>query len=190
MNKNLQLDPDKAWLVDVRRISSPNCDARPDDTLIDLLVIHGISLPPGEFGGSYIDQLFTNSLNKDEHPYFSGISDLKVSAHVLIDRLGRLTQYVSFNKRAWHAGRSEFQGRSCCNDYSIGIELEGTDEQAYTDEQYQSLLELTKLIRTHWPAVTKDQIVGHCQIAPGRKTDPGPAFDWGYYFKLLDAGAT
>ena len=165
---------------------SPNHDDRPEGTVIDLLVIHGISLPPGEFGGPYIDQLFTNQLNANDHPYFSEIVDLQVSAHIFIDRDGDITQYVPFDKRAWHAGSSEFQGRACCNDFSIGIELEGDDEQPYTKAQYWSLVELTVLLKSHWPEITNDHIVGHCQIAPGRKTDPGPAFDWKNYYDLLE----
>jgi AmpD protein len=186
LNKKLQLEKDSAWITDVRKITSPNQDDRPGGTDIELLVIHGISLPPGEYGGPYIDQLFTNKLNADDHPYFAEIIDLRVSAHILINRLGEITQYVAFNKRAWHAGESEFQGRPCCNDYSIGVELEGNDEQSYTQEQYQILVELTGLIKLRWPEITNDYIVGHCHISPDRKTDPGAAFDWDYFFDLLD----
>lgn len=182
----LQLDQDAFWFEGVRKVTSPNCDERPGDTEIDLLVIHGISLPPGEYGGPHIDQLFTNTLSPQAHPYFSEITGLKVSTHVLIDRHGEFTQYVPFNKRAWHAGESEFKDRCECNDFSIGVELEGCDDLPYTEDQYQALVKVTHLLMTHWPAITKDHIVGHSQIAPGRKTDPGPAFDWNYYFNLLD----
>lgn len=186
MIKILQLEKDNTWLSGARRIVSPNQDDRPEGTGIELLVIHGISLPPGKFGGPYIDQLFTNRLNADDNPYFAEIIDLKVSAHILINRNGEITQYVPFDKRAWHAGASEYQGRSCCNDFSIGIELEGDDEQPYTKDQYRSLVELTGLLKSRWPDIKNDHIVGHCHIAPGRKTDPGPTFDWDYYFDLLE----
>jgi len=186
LNKKLQLEKESAWIADVRKIISPNQDDRPEGAEIELLVIHGISLPPGDFGGSYIDQLFTNELNVNDHPYFAEIIDLKVSAHILINRLGEITQYVPFSKRAWHAGESVFHGRPCCNDYSIGVELEGDDEQPYTQEQYQKLIELTRLIKLRWPVITNDHIVGHCHIAPDRKTDPGPVFDWDYFFELLN----
>ena len=186
MIKKLQLDKDTAWLSGARRLISPNHDDRPEGTYINLLVIHGISLPPGEFGGPYIDKFFFFFLIADDHPYFAEIIELQVSAHILINRDGEITQYVPFDKRAWHAGTSEFRGRSCCNDFSIGIELEGDDEQPYTKAQYRSLAALTGLLKSQWPGITKDHIVGHCQIAPGRKTDPGPAFDWDYYFDLLE----
>jgi len=186
LNKKLQLEKDTTWIADVRKIISPNQDDRPEGAEIELLVIHGISLPPGGFGGPYIDQLFTNELNVNDHPYFAEIIDLKVSAHILINRPGEITQYVPFSKRAWHSGESVFQGRPCCNDYSIGVELEGDDEQAYTQEQYQTLIELTRLIKLHWPVITNVHIVGHCHVAPDRKTDPGPVFDWDYFFELLN----
>jgi len=145
---------------------------------IELLVVHGISLPPGEFGGSAIDALFTNSLNPAEHPYFELIAGHMVSAHCLVRRGGEIVQYVSFNNMAWHAGVSAFQGRVACNDFSIGIELEGTDEIPYTQAQYKALAKLIKLLQNAYPLITKERIVGHSDIAPGRKTDPGPAFDW------------
>jgi N-acetyl-anhydromuramoyl-L-alanine amidase len=182
----LRLDHNAEWLRDIRRVISPNQDHRPVNTEIDLLVIHAISLPPGEFGGGYIDQLFTNTLQKEVHPYFSEIAGSRVSAHVLIDRGGSLTQYVPFSHRAWHAGVSEFQGRNHCNDFSIGVELEGCDDQPYTESQYLMLAMLTRTLRDHWPTITNDHIVGHCDIAPERKTDPGPMFDWIHYFHLLD----
>ncbi|HSR61950.1 MAG TPA: 1,6-anhydro-N-acetylmuramyl-L-alanine amidase AmpD [Gammaproteobacteria bacterium] len=182
----MQLDKNAEWLENVNRVVSPNCDARPDGAGIDLLVIHSISLPPGEYGGSYIDQLFTNTLSKEEHPYFAQVADLRVSSHLMINRRGRITQYVPFSSRAWHVGRSAFNGREECNDYSIGIELEGCDDTPYTREQYRVLAAVTRLLMSNWPAIKKDHIVGHCDIAPGRKTDPGPAFDWKAFFKLLD----
>lgn len=183
---SLLLDSRKQWLHKVRRVESPNCDARPEGSSISLIVVHGISLPPRCYGDGYIDQLFTNSLDPDEHPYFRDISSLRVSAHLLIDRSGDLTQYVPFHLRAWHAGVSSFEGCPACNDYSIGIELEGCDDDAYTPAQYQTLAAVAKTLMAAWPAITGDRITGHSDIAPGRKTDPGPAFDWEYFYKLLD----
>lgn len=182
----IELDPGGEWLHGARIVPSPNQDARPQDARIELLVIHGISLPPGEFGGNFIDALFTNTLRADLHPYFRDIAGRRVSAHALIDRAGRITQYVPFNRRAWHAGVSAFQGREACNDFSIGIELEGCDDQPYTEVQYRTLAGLTRLLRTRWPGITKERIVGHCHIAPERKTDPGPGFDWNAFWRLLD----
>jgi len=164
---------------------SPNCDDRPDSEDISLLIIHGISLPPGEFEGDYISQLFTNNLDPDGHPYFKEIAELQVSSHLLIRRNGDIVQYVPFDKRAWHAGESEFQGRERCNDYSIGIELEGADDIDYTDAQYQQLASVSGKLLTEYPKITLDRIVGHSDVAPGRKTDPGPAFKWDYYKELL-----
>jgi N-acetyl-anhydromuramoyl-L-alanine amidase len=182
---NYQVDDEGQWLSEARIVPSPNCDDRPDISDIDLLVIHGISLPPKEYGGDFIDQLFTNTLDKNAHPYFSEIHHLRVSSHLLIDRQGLVTQYVPFIKRAWHAGESIFNGRNQCNDFAIGIELEGCDEEAYCDVQYETLAQITNLICQRWQKITKDRIVGHSDIAPGRKTDPGPAFDKDYYFSLL-----
>lgn len=167
---------------------SPNCDARPDAADISLLVIHCISLPPEQFGGAYIEQLFCNNLDPDAHPYFQEIARLKVSAHLLIRRDGELLQFVPFDRRAWHAGVSQFQGRERCNDYSIGIELEGSVNKAFNDRQYQRLAEVTKLLLERYPKLSRDRIVGHSDIAPGRKNDPGPNFDWQAYFKALLAG--
>lgn len=168
-----------------RQLPSPNCDARPDPEDIALLVIHCISLPPDQFGGAFIDQLFCNNLNPDVHPYFQEIHQLKVSAHLLIRREGEVVQYVPFDQRAWHAGVSCFQGRERCNDYSIGIELEGSVNQAYTDSQYQSLIEISRLLLLYYPRLTPERIAGHSEIAPGRKADPGPWFDWQRYRKGL-----
>lgn len=165
------------WLSDVTRVESQNFNDRPDGE-ISLLVVHGISLPPGEFGGDAIDALFTNRLDCAAHPYYERLRGVEVSAHVLIRRCGNLVQYVPFSKRAWHAGQSCFGGREACNDFSIGIELEGADDVPYTDAQYEQLNQLIHLIQHHYPAITAERIVGHCDISPGRKTDPGASFDW------------
>jgi N-acetyl-anhydromuramoyl-L-alanine amidase len=165
-------------LPSVSFVPSPNCDERPNNTEIDLLVIHNISLPPGEFGNSYIQDFFTNVLDIKAHPFFNEIATLEVSCHCFIRRDGNIIQFVPFTLRAWHAGQSEFEGREACNDFSIGIELEGTDELAYTEAQYDSLFKVTKTIQQHYPKITSNRIVGHSTIAPSRKTDPGPAFDW------------
>jgi len=173
------------WLSDIIHTPSPNFDERPDPSDISLLVIHCISLPPHEFGNNYIDQLFCNQLNPDEHPYFKEISQLKVSAHILIKRDGTCVQYVPFDQRAWHAGQSVYQGRERCNDFSIGIELEGTEQTPYTDQQYSQLTEVIDALVKHYPTLSKQHITGHSDIAPGRKTDPGAAFDWQRLFDLL-----
>jgi AmpD protein len=174
----LEVDTATGWLVAVRRVPSPNCDQRPAGVEPDLIVVHGISLPPGEFGGPWIDCLFTNSLPPDEHPYFATIADRAVSSHVLVDRRGRLTQYVPFHLRAWHAGESNYAGRPACNDFSIGIELEGADTLAYEEDQYHALARLIGALCRAYPALSPARLTGHSDIAPGRKTDPGPAFDW------------
>lgn len=174
------------WWSQARQVRSPNYNQRPNPNDISLLVIHNISLPPGEFGGGYIEQFFCNQLKSDEHPYFASICDTQVSSHCLISRFGDVTQFVSFKERAWHAGRSCFQGRHECNDFSIGIELEGTDEEPYTHEQYRSLMALTQDLMLQYPAITTERIVGHSDISPDRKTDPGSAFDWSYYRQLLN----
>ncbi len=157
---------------------SPNFDRRPRGARLDLIVIHGISLPPGRFGGGWIDRLFANDLPADADPYFATIKDLRVSTHVLIDRGGALTQYVPFKLRAWHAGRSEYCGRASCNDFSVGIELEGTDDVPYELAQYERLAQLVASLQKAYPSLRDAPIVGHSDIAPGRKTDPGPAFEW------------
>ena len=177
MARGLVVGPD-GWLGGVRRVPSPNSDARPPGTAIDLIVVHGISLPPGRFGGPWIDALFTNRLDPAAHPYFAGVAALKVSAHLLVRRDGALVQYVPFAARAWHAGESSFAGRARCNDYSIGIELEGADGVRYTAKQYRRLAQAAALIMRLHPLVTAARIVGHSDVAPGRKTDPGPAFEW------------
>jgi N-acetyl-anhydromuramoyl-L-alanine amidase len=174
----MRLTADGAWLQGVRRVMSPNCDERPTDCDVSLIVVHGISLPPGEYGGCWIDDLFTNRLDPAMHPYFAEIADLRVSSHVLIRRNGEVVQYVPFTQRAWHAGQSCYQARECCNDFAIGIELEGLDEVPYEAVQYRKLATLIRRLREHFPQIREDAVVGHSDIAPGRKTDPGPAFDW------------
>lgn len=169
------------WLVGkgIRQVPSPNHDARPEsDSDISLLVIHNISLPPGKFGGCHIDELFTNCLDPAAHPFFKDIAGNKVSAHLLINRKGQVTQYVPFTRRAWHAGKSVFGNRERCNDFSIGIELEGTDTKPYTRAQYESLARISRQILLAYPGIKPENIVGHADIAPGRKTDPGECFDW------------
>lgn len=168
----------QGYLEKIKQVDSPNCDDRPEDTSICLIVIHGISLPPEQFGGDYIENLFCNQLDSNQHPYFNEIAGLKVSAHLLIKRDGEVLQFVPFSKRAWHAGISSWKDKAKCNDFSIGIELEGTDTVEYTDEQYQQLNILIASLRSNYPDISKNAIVGHCDIAPGRKTDPGEAFDW------------
>ncbi|AOE50445.1 1,6-anhydro-N-acetylmuramyl-L-alanine amidase AmpD [Kangiella sediminilitoris] len=167
-----------------RQSTCPHYDDRECDD-IDLLVIHNISLPPSQFGGPYIDQFFAGCLDPEVDRFFKEIAGIRVSSHLLIRRDGELVQYVPFHKRAWHAGVSSFNGREKCNDFSIGIELEGTDEIPYEDIQYEVLAKVTKLLMTAYPKITQDRITGHCNIAPGRKTDPGPAFDWEHYFRFL-----
>jgi AmpD protein len=176
---------DQGWISTATVVASPNADLRPDESDINLLVIHNISLPPGQFGGGHVAELFTNTLDPTSHSYFTEIADLKVSAHLLIDRQGAVTQFVPFHQRAWHAGVSEFDGRSACNDYSIGIELEGTDTEPYTDQQYACLGQVTQCLMAEYPALTAKRIRGHNDIAPGRKTDPGTAFDWLRFTGLL-----
>jgi AmpD protein len=155
---------------------SPNADDRPETANIELLVIHAISLPPGQFGGAGIECLFSNTLDPSEHPYYASIAGLRVSAHVLIRRDGRLLQFVPFIRRAWHAGASVWRGRERCNDFSIGIELEGCDDMPFADDQYHVLAQLIEALKSRYPI---SEVVGHSDIAPGRKTDPGPCFDWG-----------
>ncbi|MDT8387747.1 MAG: 1,6-anhydro-N-acetylmuramyl-L-alanine amidase AmpD [Thiogranum sp.] len=181
----MELTADGDWLTNARRLLSPNCDDRPADCDISLIVVHGISLPPGQYKGDYIDALFTNQLDPAEHAYFAEIADLRVSSHVLIRRTGELIQYVPFRRRAWHAGFSCYNERQACNDFAIGIELEGQDEEPYEDVQYRQLAELVRVLRTHYPEIGPGAVVGHCEIAPGRKTDPGPAFDWTHLKTLL-----
>jgi len=175
----MRVDVKTGLLVGANQVLSPFFDERPTGVTPDLLVLHGISLPPGEFGGPWIAKLFTGSLPPEKHPYFAEVAGFRVSAHLLVRRDGAVVQFVSFNDRAWHAGKSSWQGRDACNDYSIGIECEGADETPYTAEQYAALRGLLPLLLEAYPAITSDRIVGHSDIAPGRKTDPGPSFDWG-----------
>ena len=179
-NTVFSIDSD-GWCEQARPVPSPHHNVRPVAEDISLLVVHNISLPPGEFGGPWIDDLFLGRLDPDAHPYFATIHHLKVSAHCLIRRDGELVQYVPFHLRAWHAGVSSFAGREGCNDFSIGIELEGTDEVPYTRVQYETLAELTRALMARYPAITQERLTGHCDIAPGRKSDPGSAFDWVRY---------
>lgn len=172
-------------LSTANQIPSPNFDDRPDVDDINLIVIHCISLPPGEFGNTCIDQLFCNQLDPDEHPYFKEIQQLTVSSHVVIKRTGEVNQYVPFDKRAWHAGQSSYEGRERCNDFSIGIELEGTETIPYTEAQYWQLAEAVKALLNTYAGLSKDRITGHSDIAPGRKTDPGESFDWQKFYRLL-----
>ena len=174
----MRIDACKDCLIDARQVPSPNCDERPDGSDISLIVIHGMSLPPGQYGGPEIDHFFTNTLDANGHPYFAQISELRVSSHVLIRRDGEMVQYVPFRKRAWHAGASCYQGRVACNDFSVGIELEGQDDEPYTDVQYQVLAAVVKALIDTFPGLSENSLAGHCDISPQRKTDPGPAFDW------------
>lgn len=174
----MKMKIDQGLLSGVQYIPSPNFNTRPKNTEIDLLVIHNISLPPKEFGGSYIEDFFTNRLNIKSHPFFEELADMKVSAHCLIRREGKVIQFVPFSERAWHAGESSFLGRDNCNDYSIGIELEGADEIPYTEVQYETLAGLVCILLETYPKITFDRIVGHNVIAPTRKTDPGQSFNW------------
>jgi AmpD protein len=177
MNQQIQAHQ-LGWAL---QVPSPNCSDRPNPDDISLLVIHNISLPPGQFGGPHIDALFCNVLDGLAHPYFAEICQLRVSSHLLIRRDGVVVQYVPFNRKAWHAGASSFDGRPECNEYSIGIELEGTDDTPFTDKQYEQLAYITRLLMTAYPAITPARITGHADIAPGRKTDPGRCFDWARY---------
>lgn len=181
---------DDGWLVGVRRLASPNHDERPLTAAVDTLVVHGISLPPGRFGHGQVDALFTNMLDSAAHPLYADLAGLRVSAHALIERSGALTQYVSFDARAWHAGRSDWAGRERVNDFGVGIELEGTDDCPYTPAQYRRLAAVTAALLVHYPDMNRSRIVGHSDIAPGRKTDPGPAFDWAVFRRLLDRACT
>jgi len=184
---------DAPCLVDVargelqlaRQVPSPNCDDRPAGMVPELIVLHGISLPPGEFGGPWIDRLFLNELPRDAHPYFESLAGLRVSTHLLIRRDGEVVQYVPFHRRAWHAGVSSWQGRERCNDYSIGVELEGTDAEPYESAQYAILARVVAALCQAYAGLAPERIVGHSDVAPGRKTDPGPAFDWPRFHSLV-----
>ncbi len=181
---NHPLTVENGLMLQARQLPSPNCDERPAGVGPELLVIHNISLPPGEYGGPWIDRLFSNALPADEHPYFASIAGLTVSSHLLIRRDGELVQYVPFHQRAWHAGVSNYRGRERCNDFSIGIELEGQDEEPFDPIQYRQLAAVIIALEAAYPGIDRSRMVGHSDIAPGRKTDPGPAFSWP---RLLDA---
>lgn len=182
----LQVERSTGLLAGTMQVFSPHFDARPDGIEADLIVIHGISLPPGEFGGPWIDRLFTGSLPPHVHPYFGDVAGRRVSAHVLIRRNGRCVQYVPFHARAWHAGESSYGERRACNDFSIGIELEGEDSTPYDDRQYETLNALIDALLRAYPRLSRSRLAGHSEIAPGRKTDPGEAFDWN---RVSGAGA-
>lgn len=173
------------WLAEAKSVPSPNFGLRPVDGKLNLLVIHNISLPPGHYEGDCIERFFTNCLDWREHEYFSQLRGMEVSAHLLIRRDGELIQFVSLDDRAWHAGESCFKGRRNCNDFSIGIELEGTDDEPYSNSQYSVLQAVTKTLLLEYPDINRDMIVGHSDIAPGRKTDPGPMFDWNRFQRSL-----
>jgi len=189
MHSATSIDVPTGLLCAARQVLSPHCDARPPGAVPELLVVHGISLPPGEFGGPWIDRLFCGDLTAAADPRFDAVVSLKVSAHALIDRRGVISQYVPFQQRAWHAGVSRYEGREACNDFSIGIELEGTDELPYEAAQYQALAGLIRALRAAYPSLGADALVGHSDIAPGRKSDPGPAFQWERLRALLQAAS-
>lgn len=177
-SEQFSISPGAGLLRPATQCPSPNQDDRPAGVEPDMIIIHGISLPPGQFGGDYIEAFFTNCLDCSAHPYFAEIEGLQVSSHLLLHRDGAVVQFVPFGRRAWHAGESSFRGRPACNDYSIGIELEGTDTEPYTDAQYAQLVSVIAAICESYPRITSRHIAGHCDVAPGRKSDPGPAFDW------------
>ncbi len=181
----MQLNPDSGWIEGIAHVPSPNHSSRPEGTEIELIVIHNISLPPQRYDGEWITDLFCNRLDPDAHPYFKEIAHLEVSSHLLIRRDGSAIQYVPFTQAAWHAGQSCFNGRERCNEFSIGIELEGSDFEPFSEKQYEKLIKITNLLISHYPCIKKGNITGHSDIAPNRKTDPGPYFDWERYKKVL-----
>ncbi|HBS26388.1 MAG TPA: 1,6-anhydro-N-acetylmuramyl-L-alanine amidase AmpD [Gammaproteobacteria bacterium] len=174
----MKIDLETGLLDIARQRPSPNCDDRPEGEVIELIVIHSISLPPNHFGGAEIEDFFCNQLDISAHPYFEEIKDMQVSAHLLVNRHGEIIQFVSFNQRAWHAGVSCYKDRQCCNDFSIGIELEGSDDTTFTDQQYRMLKQILSILSKSYTRLSGATIVGHNEISPGRKTDPGPFFDW------------
>jgi AmpD protein len=176
--QSLRIDDKTGLALGVRQVLTHHYDARPAGVTPELILIHGISLPPGEFGGPWIDRLFTGSLPPEVHPFFAAMAIGRVSAHAVIRRDGQIVQYVPFGERAWHAGRSEYRGRTACNDFSVGIELEGTDDGPYEAAQYESLAALIRVLLATYPTLSREHIVGHSDVAPGRKTDPGTSFDW------------
>lgn len=183
----LHVNPKAGRLEEAKWIASPNFEPRPPGLVPELIVVHGISLPPDEFGGMGVEQLFTNQLNPLEDSYYQGIDGLKVSSHLFIRRGGEVVQFVDFNQRAWHAGVSCFEGRENCNDFSIGIELEGADHIAYTASQYEALAQVILALQQAYPSLNKAAVVGHSDIAPGRKTDPGPLFNWAALKRLTNS---
>ncbi len=185
--KTLKLDSDTGLVQEARKLVSPNYDQRPNPDDISLLVIHNISLPPGQFGGSEVEQFFCNNLDCESDSYFTQIQDLKVSSHFYIRRDGELVQFVPVHERAWHAGESCYEGRERCNDYSVGIELEGTDDMPYTDKQYGCLAGLVRCLIDACPGMSEQGIAGHSDIAPGRKTDPGEYFDWSRLHQMIES---
>lgn len=176
--KFMKIDNKTGLLSPCKQVPSPNKDTRPDEQTLDLIVIHSISLPPGVYGGDAIERFFSNHLNPGEHPYYQEIYQMKVSSHILVRRDGSITQFVPFHERAWHAGASNYKGRERCNDFSIGIELEGSDTDTFSQQQYIQLANLIQTLITTYPTLSLDAITGHSDIAPGRKTDPGKGFDW------------
>ena len=178
---SISIDPASGLLSGARYAPSPNCDDRPRDTPVEVLVLHAISLPPGEFGGPGIEQLFCNKLDAAAHPYYRDLKGLEVSSHFLIRRDGAIVQFVPAHRRAWHAGQSLCEGRARVNDFSIGIEIEGADDVPFEEAQYRALADLTRALMRAYPAINRRRIYGHADIAPGRKTDPGPQFEWGRY---------
>jgi AmpD protein len=183
----MQVDLGSGLLRGVRQVASPNHDPRPQNVEADLIVVHGISLPPGEFGGPWIDRLFTNTLPPDAHPYFKEVGSLRVSSHLVVTRDGAVTQYVKFTDRAWHAGKSAYRGRTACNDFSVGVELEGTDTLPYEPAQYAALAQIVAALCEAYPGLSPERMTGHSDISPGRKSDPGPAFDWDLARRLIGA---
>ena len=186
---NLQVDLESGLMRGATQIVSPNYDSRPPGVEADLIVVHGISLPPGEFGGPWIDRLFTHTLPAEMHPYFTEVGSLRVSSHLVVKRDGAVTQYVKFTERAWHAGKSNYQGRDACNDFSVGVDLVGTDTLPYEAAQYAALAKVVAALCTAYPRLSPDRLVGHSDIAPGRKTDPGPSFDWQLARRLISAAS-
>ncbi len=187
MSTPLSIDASTGLVASARQVASPNFDARPDGVVPDLIVVHGICLPPNEFGGPWIEALFLNRLPWEQHPYFKSIEGLIASTHLLIRRDGELVQFVSFNQRAWHAGKSNYCDRERCNDFSIGIELEGADDIPYEAVQYDVLSATINALCKAYPSLSRERVVGHGDIAPGRKTDPGPAFEWRKLKTLMGA---
>jgi AmpD protein len=185
--KSIHIDASSGFVVGARQVASPNFDDRPTGAIPELIVVHGICLPPNEFGGPWIEELFVNRLPWDRHPYFKSIEGLIASTHILIRRDGELVQFVSLNRRAWHAGKSNYLGRERCNDFSVGIELEGADDIPYEPVQYRVLAATIDALCAAYPTLSSARVVGHSDIAPGRKTDPGPAFDWLRLRTLLGA---